>query len=205
VIGALLLAATLHADVLISAGHEGRPQSCARFPHRACNLGAPGERAWTPLVADEATRELRSAGLSVLREPADFRGTYDVDAAVIVHFDGARPVCTSGASIGYPPGSSARFARLWRDIYAPLVPFRMMPDDFTVGLREYYAYRQIHARDGVLVLELGEVTCPAQRSWLAPRLDAIADLIAYAVTRITGRGHLRNPAKSGWQGASNSP
>ena len=194
-IGALLLAVTLHANVLVSAGHEGRPQSCARFPHRACNLGARGERAWTPVVANEITRELRAAGLRVLREPADFRGTYDVDAAVIIHFDGGDPVCTSGASIGYPPGTSSRFARLWRRLYAPVIPFRMMPDDFTSGLREYYAYRQIHARDGVLVLELGEVTCPRQHAWLAPRLDAIADLIAYAIARITGEGHVPIPAK----------
>ena len=34
------------------------------FPKRACNLGAAGERAATPLVADEATRVLRAAGVT---------------------------------------------------------------------------------------------------------------------------------------------
>ncbi|HEY5348748.1 MAG TPA: hypothetical protein VIJ64_03420 [Candidatus Lustribacter sp.] len=193
---ALLLSAAIHADVLISAGHEGRPASCARFPARRCLLGAAGERAWTPVVADEAARVLREHGVSVLREPADFAGSYAVDAAVIVHFDGAAPRCTSGASIGYPPGTSLRFARLWHALYGPIAPFRFRPDDFTIGLRDYYAYRQIHARDGMLVLELGEITCPPQRTWLAPRLHFLGDLIAYAVSRIIGKGDVGDPAKS---------
>jgi len=192
---ALLLAAAVHAQVLISAGHEGRPLSCARFPHRACNLGAAGERAWTPIVANETTRVLRAAGISVIRKPADFTGTYDVDAAVIVHFDGASPACSSGASVGYPPAGSRRLARIWHQVYGPVAPLRFMPDDFTAGLRDYYAYRQIHARDGAVVLELGEITCPPQREWMAARLRFLGDLIAYAVSRAIGKGDVPDPAK----------
>src|SRR5690242_5690400 len=51
-----------HFDVLISAGHEGRPESCPHFPKHKCNLGTAGEREWTPVVADEATRILRAHG-----------------------------------------------------------------------------------------------------------------------------------------------
>ncbi len=99
---ALLLAAnTLSYDVLISAGHEGRPASCAHFPQHHCNLGAAGERDWTPVVADAATAILRRHGVSVARLPADFDGSYKVDAAVFIHFDGASPPCSSAASIGY--------------------------------------------------------------------------------------------------------
>jgi hypothetical protein len=193
-IAALVLAASIHADVLISAGHEGRPQSCARF-HRACNLGAAGERAWTPVVADEATRVLRRAGLRVVRVPADFAGMYDVDAAVIIHFDGAVPACSSGASIGYPEGGRA-FARVWRERYERVIPFKFMPDNFTDGLREYYAYKQIHARDGALVLELGELTCPPQRAWLASRLRFLGDEIAWVVSLEIGKGAVEPPAKN---------
>ncbi|MGB6062628.1 MAG: hypothetical protein WBG27_13040, partial [Candidatus Aquilonibacter sp.] len=85
----LILATLVHADVLISAGHEGRPGSCARFPARACNLGARGERDWTPVVADETTRVLRAHGLRVIREPADFDGRFAVGMAIFIHFDGA--------------------------------------------------------------------------------------------------------------------
>jgi hypothetical protein len=196
----VVFAALLHADVLVSAGHEGRPASCARYPHRACNLGAAGERAWTPVVADEITRVLRAHGVSVLREPADFDGNYTVDMAVFIHFDGASPPCTSGASIGYHLSGAARTAgaraaHLWRALYAGIFPFRFMPDDFTVGLRDYYAFRQVYARDGALVLELGEITCPPQRQWLAPRLDDVAALIAYDISRTIGKGDVPLPAK----------
>jgi len=191
----IVLAALVHGDVLISAGHEGRPASCARFPGRACNLGAAGERAWTPIVADEATRVLRAHGLNVIREPADFDGRYAVDMAVFVHFDGAAPPCTSGASIGYHRSADRRAAKLWRALYAPLFPFRFMPDNFTVGLHDYYAFRQVDARDGALVLELGEISCPPQHAWLAARLDALGDLLAYDISRTIGKGDVPLPAK----------
>lgn len=165
-------------DFLISAGHEGRPESCARFPERRCNLGAPGEREWTPVVADEATRALRAAGHSVAREPADFDGHYVVRAAVFIHFDGADPPCSSGASIGYHTAASERAAELWRSMYAPQFPFRFQADNFTKNLRDYYGFRQVDASEGALVIELGEITCPAQRAWLAPRLVQLGDRIA---------------------------
>ena len=192
---ALVLAALVRGDVLISAGHEGRPASCAQFRKRACNLGAAGERDWTPIVADEAARVLREHGLRVFREPADFDGNYDVAMAIFIHFDGATPACTSGASIGYHREADRHAAELWRALYAPLFPFRFMPDNFTLGLRDYYGFRQVDARDGALVLELGEITCPAQSAWLAPRLDALADLIAYDVSRTVGKGDVPLPAK----------
>lgn len=191
----LLLAAIIDADVLISAGHEGRPASCAQFPQRRCNLGAAGERDWTPIVADEATRRLRHYGVDVVRKPADFDGEFAVGMAIFIHFDGAVPACTSGASIGYHDAAGLSAAHAWRALYAPRFPFAFMPDNFTVGLRDYYAYRQVQTTDGALVLELGEITCPAQHAWLAPRLRALGDLIAYYVSRAIGKGDVPLPAK----------
>jgi hypothetical protein len=188
VIGGLVLAAVLsaplHYDVLISAGHEGRPQSCVHFPKRACNLGAAGERDWTPVVADTATRELRAMGYTVAREPADFHGTYAVESAVFIHFDGSVQPCSSGASIGYHSEASRRAAALWRESYGGVFPFRFQPDNFTESLRDYYGFRQVRATRGALVLELGEVTCPAQRSWLADRLHWEGVFIAEFVRRL---------------------
>ncbi len=191
----LLLALTLtHVDVLISAGHEGRPASCVRYPKRACNLGAHGERDWTPVVADEAARVLREHGVSVAREPADFDGTYDVDAAVFIHFDGSTSPCASGASIGYHEPRFAPAAQQWRALYSQYFPYGFQPDDFTVGLRDYYAFRQVDARNAALVLELGELTCPQQREWLAPRLAFEGRLIAYFLSRLIGKGDVPLPS-----------
>lgn len=165
------------ADVLIQAGHQGRPASCALFPNRPCNLGAAGELAATPLVADEAARRLRAAGLRVVRVPADYLQHYHVRAAIFIHFDGAQPPCTSGASIGYPSGSAAA-AHAWRALYAPLFPFRFLADNFTTNLSRYYGYRSVDPNPNTLVLELGEITCPVQHRWLASRYTYLGDLIA---------------------------
>ncbi len=193
-IHALLLAASvLSYDVLISAGHEGRPASCAHFPQHHCNLGADGERAWTPIVADAATEVLRAHGLTVARLPADFSGNYRVLAAIFIHFDGSDPPCHSAASIGYGDKSDARAAALWRKLYGASWPFGFEPDNFTVGLRDYYAFKQVQARDGSLVIELGEITCPAQRAWLASRLHWTGALIANFVSQLAGKGAVPRP------------
>lgn len=183
----LMLAALLHYDVLISAGHEGRPQSCARFPKHHCNLGTQGERAWTPLVADEAARKLRDMGYSVAREPADFEGEYEVKAAIFIHFDGNSEPCSSGASIGYHTDASKPAADLWRSMYGRVFPFTFMPDNFTKNLSDYYGFRQVRAQDGALVIELGEMTCAAQEAWLAPRLQWEGDYIAQFVDKLLNK------------------
>jgi hypothetical protein len=177
----------IHADVLIYAGHEGRPASCTFFPQHKCNLGAAGEREWTPVVADEATRILRAHGVKVIRLPADFAGTYDVKEAVFIHFDGASPPCTSRASIGYPPGAAnAAAAGRWRALYSRYWPFGFMPDNFTDGLREYYAYKQMHATQGTLTIELGELSCASQHAWLGERLQLEGALLAYFLGKRIG-------------------
>jgi hypothetical protein len=194
---ALIFGASVVAyDVLISAGHEGRPASCAHFPQHRCNLGAPGERAWTPIVADAATKILRRYGVTVARRPADFNGTYRVGAAIFIHFDGSDPPCRSGASVGYAHERDAAAASKWRRLYGEYWPYGFEPDNFTQGLREYYAYRQVDARVASLVLELGEITCPAQRAWLAPRLRWAGALLAYFAARLIGNGTVPFPARS---------
>ncbi|HEY9085483.1 MAG TPA: hypothetical protein VIN40_06060 [Candidatus Tyrphobacter sp.] len=182
-------------DVLISAGHEGRPQSCARFPAHHCNLGAAGELAWTPIVADAATQVLRSHGISVARLPADFAGAYSVRAAVFIHFDGAIPACSSAASIGYPSERDRAAAHAWKRLYGRYFPFGFRPDNFSAGLRRYYAYRQVRASDGAFVLELGEISCAVQRAWLAPRLRWEGALIAHWLSRLIDKGRVPLPPK----------
>jgi hypothetical protein len=186
-------ASAILSDVLISAGHEGRPASCAQFPTHHCNLGATGERAWTPIVADAATQALRKHGVSVARVPADFHGSYRVAAAVFIHFDGSDPPCKSAASVGYPVKRQSTGAQLWHALYGRFWPFGFEPDDFTDGLREYYAYRQVEARYGSYVLELGEITCPKQHAWLAARLKWEGELIASFLSELIGKGNVRIP------------
>jgi hypothetical protein len=200
-----LAASVLVYDVLVSAGHEGRPASCAHFPTHHCNLGASGERAWTPIVADAVARVLRAHGVTAARVPADFAGTYRVGAAVFIHFDGSDPPCRSAASVGYPPKQGNAGAQAWGALYGRFWPFGFEPDDFTDGLREYYAYRQVHARKGSFVLELGEITCSAQHAWLAPRLQWEGALIASFLSRLIDKGNVPVPPPYVQEAATTRP
>ena len=171
---------TKPVSVVIQAGHEDRISG---------NTGATGslykETEWNSFVANEITKQLRSWDIDVKRIPAKvpFLRT---KIAVSIHFDSAKRVCHSGASIGYPDKNSYDFARHWEKLYKAYYPFRWHRDNFTENLKHYYAYKKIDA-EKFLVLELGEITCDEQTKWLKPRLKKIAQLIAYSIARELGK------------------
>jgi len=182
-----LVASAEDGDVLVQAGHEGRPASCTLVPGRACNLGAAaaGEReiAWTVVVADEVTRVLREHGYHVLRRPADYLGNDSARAAVFLHFDGAKE-CASGASVGFPETTSRTFVDGWETRYRAWFPFRFVGENFTENEHKYYGFRLVDAPEKMLV-EFGELTCPAQRAWMKPRLREMGDqLAAFLIERV---------------------
>ncbi len=168
-------------DVLVQAGHEGRPASCALVPRRTCFLGAAAqgvrERDWTTIVADEATRVLREHGYAVLRRPADYLGRDSARAAVFLHFDGAAPPCASGASVGFPDTTSRAFVDAWIRSYTARFPFRFVGENFTEHEHRYYGFRLVDAPEKLLI-EFGEMSCPAQFAWMQPRLRELGDRVA---------------------------
>jgi hypothetical protein len=174
------LAAADRGDVVVQAGHEGRPASCAPHHVKACNLGTGAGSAreirWTALVADRTTKVLRAHGYTVIRRPADYDQHDVARAAVFIHFDGAKP-CTSGASVGFPATTSRAFVGAWETRYRAWFPYRFVGENFTQNERKYYGFRKVDAPEKMLV-ELGEMTCPAQLRWMAGRLDAMGDQLA---------------------------
>jgi hypothetical protein len=169
-------------DVMVQAGHEGRPQSCAALRVKACNLGtglgAQLERNWTPVVADAAAAALRKEGYVVKRRPADYAGHDRARAAVFLHFDGSAPACRSGASVGFPQAADAAFARAWETAYRPRFPFRFAGENITKNEAQYYGFRKVDAPRRTLLIEFGEMTCSAQERWLAPRLHELGIALA---------------------------
>ncbi len=168
--------------VIIQAGHEGR---------KCGNTGAEcklyREEAWNILVADEVVQQLKKWQIDVKRVPADISSRQYAKIAVAIHFDGAKHICRSGASVGYPDNNASyAFAQKWKELYRPYFPFHWHEDNFTENLKHYYAYRQINA-EKFLVLELGEITCNKQTEWLKPRLKKIARLIAYSIAKELGK------------------
>jgi hypothetical protein len=180
VLAAPSAAAAEAGDILVQAGHEGRPASCAVHHVKACNLGTGAngarEREWTAQVADVTTRVLRDRGYAVLRRPADYDGSDTVRAAVFLHFDGAAP-CASGASVGFPATTSRAFVDAWEGRYRAWFPYRFVGENFTKNEHGYYGFRKVDAPQKMLI-EFGEMTCPAQFAWMAPRLHEMGALLA---------------------------
>lgn len=178
-----------YANVLIQAGHEGR------------TTGATGassqwgrEIIWTPIVADEATRILREAEITVIREDAYLDSEkYKVELAIFIHFDGSKSPCNSGASIGYIDINDKSTADAWRSLYSEYWPFIWMKDNFTSNLINYYGYKYTVTSDAELVLELGELTCKVQALWLKPRLKLLGSLLAYFISQRIKKGNILKP------------
>ncbi len=167
-------------DVVVQAGHEGRPESCVRLHVKACNIGTGGpgarERDWTAVVADETTRILREARYMVIRRPADYAEHDTARAAVFLHFDGSKP-CASGASVGFPGTTGRAFVDAWEKPYRAWFPFRFVGENFTANERQYYGFRKVDAPQKMLI-EFGEMTCPAQFAWMRPRLHDLGRRLA---------------------------
>jgi len=143
------------------------------------------EEVWNILVANEVAKQLRAWGIKVKRMPARVKFIH-TKIAVSIHFDGATKPCASGASVGYPSDDSYDFAQRWKHLYAQHFPYKWHKDNFTPNLRNYYAYSWIHAKK-FLLLELGEITCNKQTTWLKPRLKSIAHLVAYTIATELGK------------------
>jgi hypothetical protein len=174
------LASADEGDIVVQAGHQGRPASCAPHHVKACNVGTSGggehERDWTAAVADRTTQVLREHGYTVIRRPADYESHDAARAAVFLHFDGAVP-CKSGASVGFPDTTSRAFVEAWETRYRAWFPYRFVGENFTKNEHEYYGFRKVDAPQKMLI-EFGEMTCPAQFRWMAPRLHEMGDQLA---------------------------
>jgi len=182
------------ADVLIQAGHEGRPDCNVESAALCNNTGARGEIELTPVVADRVAKILRAAGISVIRRPAHIGRTYRVHDAIFIHFDGSAQPCASSASVGYPAAANSRAAaQEWKTLYARAWRFGFEPDNFTPSLRDYYGYKHVVVDDAALVIEGGELSCPAQAAWLSAHLSWEAASLAYFIARRLHNSNVGEP------------
>ena len=94
--------------------------------------------------------------------------------------------CHSGASVGFPDTTSRGFIDAWERRYRALFPFRFVGENFTLNEREYYGFRKVDAPEKLLI-EFGEMTCPAQFAWLAPRVRSLGDEVAAFLIEQTPR------------------
>lgn len=173
------------ADVYIQAGHEGRTKGST-----GTSSSYGREIDWTPIVADEAARILKEAGISVIRSDADRKKYSVVDLAVSIHFDGCIKECGSGASIGYDDVTDKPAADEWKAFYSNYFKFKWHNDNFTKNLSQYYNFKYTITRDAELVLELGDLTCPEQAVWMKKNLKNLGHVVAYFSAMRIGKEHL---------------
>lgn len=173
------------AQIYIQAGHEGRTKGATGTSSTYGN-----EIDWTPVVADEATKILRDAGISVIRSHADHREYSIVDLALSIHFDGCATQCGSGASIGYDDPTDKPAADAWKTYYSTFFEHKWHKDNFTKNLSNYYNFKYTITRDAELVLELGDLTCPTQAKWMKKNLKNIGHIVAYFAAERIGKEHL---------------
>jgi len=81
-----------------------------------------------------------------------------------------------------------------KDIFAKGWHFGFEPDNFTSGLHEYYGYKHVVVADAALLVEGGELTCPAQAAWLHAHADWEAASLAHFLSLRLHKGNISDPA-----------
>jgi len=169
----LINGSVVNTAVLIQEGHVGRTKGNIGSIHNGLK-----ESEWNHKVGTEVERLLKKQGVDVVRIGAKIP-IVNTQIAVALHFDGSDKPCATGASIGHDGSHASKaMAQRWRKSYAAYFPFKWHKDNFTKNLSHYYGFRNVSATKGFLVLELGEITCEEQTTWLKPRLKDVSAKIA---------------------------
>ena len=183
----------IDCDVVIQAGHEDTPDDATGGEGPLGN-----EIDWTPIVANEAVRVLRAAGVDAIKETAHIKVTrqrYRCKLALFIHFDDP-DAGESGPSVGYSHSSDAPAAEEWKNLYKEFFPFNdtWNRDNFTRDEEFYYGFKYTVTSDGEFVIELGDLGSFRQAQWLKPRLTWLGNLIAHYVSKRIGEGGVPRPA-----------
>jgi len=183
----------LDGDVFIQAGHQNTPDD------KTGGEGPLGkEIEWTPIVADEATRILRNAGVSTIREDASLKlperkdERFHVKVAVFIHFDDPDGGET-GSSVGFDNPSDEPAAAEWKKLYGKFFPFKFMPDNFTTDEAKYYGFKFTITTDAEFLIEFGDLGSLKQAQWMKPRLKWMGALLAHFLSQRIEKGDVPLP------------
>ena len=181
------------AAVFIEAGHENT------HDNKTGGEGPLGnEIDWTPIVADEATRILRRAGVSTIREDASLKRPerqnerFRVRIAVFLHFDDPDGGET-GASVGFKGSSDEPAAAAWKKLYSKFFPFPFMRDNFTPDEAGYYGFKFTITTDAEFLIEFGDLGSLRQARWMKPRLKWMGRLLAHFLSQRIDKGNVPLP------------
>ncbi len=184
----------IDCDVVIQAGHENTPDGATGGQGPLGN-----EIDWTPIVANEAVRLLRAAGVNAIKETAHIKvthQTYRCKLALFIHFDDPGSALESGPSVGYSHPSDSPAAQRWKELYKEFFPFNdtWRNDNFTEDEHFYYGFKFTVTSDAEFLIELGDLHSLRQAQWLKPRLTWLGNLIAHYVSDRIDQGGIPKPA-----------
>jgi hypothetical protein len=183
----------INCDVVVQAGHQNTPDGMTGGESQYGK-----EIEWTPVVADEAVRILKGAGVDAVKIDASIKSKstgYRCKLATFVHFDDPDSGET-GPSVGYPVGmGNEGAAQQWKTLYKSFWPFpeTWHADNYTNDLRGYYGYRYTQTADAEFLIELGDLQSERQALWMKPRLKWLGALLAHYLSKRTGLGNVPLP------------
>lgn len=153
--------------------------------------GTSGDRGSEQSFADALARKVvdlaSTAGISIVMLLAD-EMIPPCEVLLSFHQDGSRSGRATGASVGYSKthantAESARYAGLWKACYQSAgYPFGFRPNNYTLGLRRYYAWRSASAKaaKAAVLMEHGFATNHEDEAFMWDHMDDIAE--AHLVT-----------------------
>lgn len=172
-------------DVILQPGH---------YLRTANRTGATGaqttERAMASQIVARMARRLIDDGHSVLVIPADdYRRPMKAKVFLTVHFDGSDAACTTDSSLGYGDDALRFASHAFGHAIAVSLgksPAEFMRDNFTENLSKYYAFKHMDASQFEGIVEVGELTCPAEEQLIIDRAHLIARNLARTVDYLVG-------------------
>jgi hypothetical protein len=191
----------------IQVGHwqaKDLPDELARLRTSSGAFAAGHAEAQVNLeIAKRVVKLLQDYGMVADLLPATIPPSYDADAFVSIHADGANGGGSRGFKLATPWRTSAASQHLADTLTAEYAKSTKLPQDgaITVNMRGYYAFnyrRHTHAiakTTPAVIIETGFLTSAADRAMIVGHPDTVANGIANGIIRYLGE-HDRNDGGS---------
>ena len=171
-------------DIIVQMGHIGRLIGYT---------GAEGEQEFTQALGDAMEPLLKKSGLSYRIMGADDWEQPEPNKSTIflsLHYDGSVKKTANGYSMGYKPYSNQAFKEALAISYGELCGFTRRRDNYTKGLRQYYAWSTNEKRkyrhtdcDFYALIEQGFGSHSKEREWMFANINNIAENHVRVITR----------------------
>jgi N-acetylmuramoyl-L-alanine amidase len=182
----------------IQVGHwqaKDLPDELARLrTSSGANAAGYAEANVNMEIAKRVVKLLQDRGMIVDLLPATIPPSYDADAFVSIHADGARAGSSRGFKLATPWRTSRASQHLADTLTAEYAKATKLPQDgaITVNMRGYYAFnyrRHTHSiakTTPAVIIETGFLTSAADRALIVGKPDSVASGIANGIMRYLG-------------------